>query len=196
MLIKEQGDLASSAEFVPGYSSFLFNQLLQTQFYSVNHGGLSININLDRNNTNTLPTTKTDSNVSLSPLIAAEPHVITSSPTHAHRTTTSTNTQTTSTVNNAKPVENVSMKKEVNSVQNQYKSGVFQQVLAKQKDNYNKYFDNETRVHIPVYPEIDLEEFFGEKELIHMNKRRLQSLLYDSWCNLGTNQHTFKLILI
>lgn len=188
-MTKLQGDLASSAEFVPGYSSFLFNQLLQSQFYTVSNGGLSININLaDRNYSNTASNNNNNNNAS----VIAEPHVITSSPTLsstlAHNTTSTThNNPQNVNRNNAQPVQNVNMIYEVhNNIENnnRYKSEVFQQVLSKQKDHDNTYFDNETRVHIPIYPELDLVAFFGEEELMYINKRRLQTLLYDSYCNI------------
>lgn len=213
MLMNLQSDLASSAEFVPGYSSFLFNQLLQTQFYSVNQGGLSININLaDRNQSNpssVLPA-KSDGNVlSLSSIIAAEPHVITSSPTLAH---IPPNSYTTPVTLNSQPIDNVNMKikNEVNNVNSNnsnknsnnnssttlYKSSVFQQLLATQKNPDNKYFEREVRFYEPIYPAIDLLEYFGEREVVELNKMRLQSLLYDDWCNLGNITHDNTILIV
>jgi len=45
-------------------------------------------------------------------------------------------------------------------------------------------FETKTRGFISKYPEIDLMEFFGEHEILRRNRRRLQTLLYDTRCNI------------
>lgn len=176
-------DLARSAEFVPGYSSFLFNQLLQTQFYSVNRGGLSISRNLTDDKQIQYATNLPINNnvISLTSIIATEQ---TNTLTHSFSSVSKSLPQTTITnvdkSNNN--VENVQANN--NSVNNgNYESQLFHDTITKQRDQYNKQFE----VHIkytPMYPEINLLEFFGERELVKKNKKRLESLLYAPHCNI------------
>lgn len=189
-LISLQGDLAPSAEFVPGYSSFLFNQLLQTQFefnYSVNNGGLSININLadgSRNYTNPINNAISSS---LSHVISAglkNSNDNITSPKLAHTTKNVNKNNTNSNVKSNNVHNNNN--KDNNDDKMQYESYIFQELISNQReqDKLMKQFEIPSK-HIPMYPEIDLMEFFDEKELIRRNKKRLEELLYAPNCNLG-----------
>eukprot|EP00026_Physarum_polycephalum_P004733 Phypoly_transcript_04756.p1 GENE.Phypoly_transcript_04756~~Phypoly_transcript_04756.p1 ORF type:complete len:508 (+),score=75.92 Phypoly_transcript_04756:526-2049(+) len=181
-----QSDLVHSGEFVPGYSSFLFNQLLQTQFYSVNHGGRSINLNLSNPLSPPLSTIPDHPNIPRAVLVEEHITPILSPrlpPQNVSVNNTSNNSNSKPNVNN-NGNNNNSVNNSTNSTSAGYKSIVFQQALADQQKKYNRKFERDVRVHVPVYPEIDLLESFGEREIVRRNKRRLQSLLYSTRCNL------------
>jgi hypothetical protein len=192
----QQSDLVHNGEFVPGYSSFLFNQLLQTQFYSVNHGARSINLNIAKPLSPSLSTIPDHPNIPravlveehitpiLSPRLLPQQNVNNTSNTSNN---TNNNSSNNDVHKNNKNANNNVNNNNNNSIPTNYKSTVFQQALADQQKKYNRTFEREVRGHVPVYPEIDLLEFFGEREIVKRNRRRLQSTLYSTKCNLGTH---------
>jgi hypothetical protein len=189
LLFLQHSDLVHSGEFVPGYSSFLFNQLLQTQFYSVNHGGISINLNLS--GPLSPPPSIPDVNIPRAVLVGE--HITPLSPFHspAHSgellppLQTKNNTQRNEPVNNGNNNNNNNVNNNNTTTSTRYKSTVFQRAIAEQQKIYNRMFDINTRGYVNKYPEIDLLEFFGEREILKRNKRRLQAILYDTRCNIG-----------
>lgn len=71
-----------------------------------------------------------------------------------------------------------------NNISTKYTSSVFQQLIEEQQKKVGKIFDVQTRGYSAKYPEIDLLETFGEREVVRRNRKRLQEMLYDTKCNL------------
>jgi hypothetical protein len=178
----QQSDLVHE-QFVPGYSSFLFNQLLQTQFYSVKHGGLSINLNLTevshQYNANNI-----HSDIPRAVIIAESTNHTPSPPTPTTKSTPLNPPPQSSAGTN----ENYTVNSN-NSNKYKYQSSLFQHLFSQHQNEYKELFEVETKPHIPLYPEIDLLAFFGQDGLTTRNKKRLQTLLYDKDCNIGNLTH-------
>lgn len=245
-------------DIAPGYSSFLFNQLLQTQFYSVNNGGLSINLNISNTtyinkafiNTNDFSNFQqdnvfnlhdpmeepksTNANLKKEEPITQPPNISQSvgdetppsqSDTGKTESEPTTNTEKphTSTISVNNSTINIQYTKDsiiisspkltqinnctVNlggsngapippSPPTRYQSTLFRLLLSQYSQNKDNAFSSinfTSCYNMRIYPELNMLECFGERELVNRNRRRLKHLLYGKHCNMGTLSTTLTL---
>lgn len=184
-----------NTDIVPGYSSFLFNQLLQRQFYNPNTLTIN-NINYNGNH-HTTPVIYSSSVIATPAYPNNQYKNISIENVNINNTNNSNNTQiinhrsngTTATTSITSSDRNKKIK--ISSVTSSptltthYQSALFNQLLSSYQSPKESNNDNTIARPISIYPELDLLEIFGERELVARNRQRLKELLFSKKCNFG-----------